>query len=182
MTVSGSPIQEQEALSHQISRLATDECLSLGAPPLFASVTFRRDFRIAKKDVAPVAKTIADLVSKAAAHGYWSMRVEHDQLPECVDDLLVYCPQGLKEPFITTTATVWVPEVDDGELFRNVLKKEAKLAAYRQECSEVWLLIVVDGFRVSSVSEVPTNISQITSAFDRVILLHDWASAINIKN
>jgi len=181
--IDGSPLQEQESLCHQIAHVATQKCIESSLPNLYVAVSFERARRIVKKDVVPVAEAIAKLVSDTAAHVDWSLKVVNDgQLPECIDDILMYRPAGLTEPFVGFTATTWVPPVAEDELRKIVLNKEKKLDAYRRRCSEVWLVIVIDGFRIASLSELPPDASRVTTAFDRVIVLHDWRSAIELSN
>ena len=76
-------------------------------------------------------------------------------------------------PSVTIIGTTWVPEIDLGELARIIAGKDRKLDAYRKKCAIVWLLIVVDGFRMSSVTEAPIALAAMPSAFDRVLVLHD---------
>jgi hypothetical protein len=180
-TVSGSPLQEQEALAHQVSQRATEECLRRQAPPLLASVSFNHNHRLSKKDVVPLADTIASLVIPAASSGFWSVEIDDDLLPESVDYITVYRPSGLKEPFISNTGAVWVPEIDSTELARVVAGKERKLLSYRRDCTQVWLLVFVDGFRISSITEYPQQVVELASQFDRVVVLHDWSRAYTLS-
>ena len=181
--IDGSPLQEQESLCHQIANVATRMCIEFSVPNLYVAVSFERERRIVKKDVVPVAEAISKMVSDSAADVDWSLKVVNDgQLPECIDDILIYRPAGLPEPFVGFTATTWVPPVAEGHLKQAVLKKEKKLAAYRRRCSEVWLVIVIDGFRIASQSELPADVARVTTAFDRVIVLHDWRNAIELSN
>jgi hypothetical protein len=182
-TIEGSPIQEQESLCHQIANVATRRCTESAVPNLYVAISFERARRIVKGDVVPVAEAIVKLVRDRAADVGWSLKIANDgQLPECIDDILMYRPEGLTEPFVGFAATTWVPPVAEDQLKQSILSKEKKLDAYRRRCSQVWLAIVIDGFRVASLCELPAEVSRVATAFDRVIVLHDWRQAIELSS
>jgi hypothetical protein len=165
----GSPPMEQEALAHQIAERATEICVERGAAPFWAPVSFEHGVRLRKHDVEPVANAIASAINTRAADF-----IRNDgQLPPWVDDIVVHPLGPMHTPSVTIIGTTWVPEIDLGELARIIAGKELKLDAYRKKSATVWLLIVVDGFRMSSVTETPTALPAMPSAFDRVVVLHD---------
>lgn len=165
----GAHPMEQESLKHRIVDRATEICKTAGARGFLAPVAFARDVRITKRDAEEVARAVAQaILTRPAAF------IENDgQLPACVEDVRVYDVGDKHEATVTYVDTTWLPPLDAAELARLVVAKEAKLVEYRQRCATAWLLIVVDGFRLSSWSEAPHLWPHLTSAFDRVLLLHD---------
>jgi hypothetical protein len=165
----GSPPMEQEALAHQITNRATEVCVEQAAGPFLASVTFEHDVRLRKRDVEPVANAIASAILTRDAD-----LIQNDgQLPASVSQIVVH-PLGPKHaPFVTFSGATWPPPLDVDELARIIAGKERKLDAYRKKSATVWLLIVVDGFQLSSMTEAPTALPAMPSAFDRVLVLHD---------
>jgi len=172
----GSPLKEQEALAYQITNRATEICVERGAPPFLAPVSFEHGVRLRKRDVEPVASAIASAI---LARDVDCIQNE-GQLPECVSQIVVHPLGPMHTPSVTIIGTTWVPEIDLGELARIVAGKERKLDAYRKRCATVWLLIVVDGFQLSSMTEPPSALPPMTSAFDRVVVLHDRTTVVTL--
>jgi hypothetical protein len=170
----GTRLKEQEALQHHITDRATALCVERGAPPLWGVVSFANGVRITKRDIDVVATAIAE----ACMHGKGGLLVNEGQLPACIDDIRFH-PIGARHvAMISAIGTTWPPPVDERELGRIVASKEPKLAAYRKSCSTVWLVIVIDGFQLSSMTEAPTDLAPIATSFDRVLLLHDRSTVI----
>jgi hypothetical protein len=165
----GSHPKEQEALAHHITERATEICIARGATPFWAPVTFEHGVRLRKRDVEPVASAIASAILARDAEV-----IRNDgQLPPCVSDIVVHPLGPDHAATVSVIGTTWVPAIDVEELTRIIAGKELKLDAYRKKCATTWLLIVVDGFQLSSMTEAPTVLPAMTSAFDRVIVLHD---------
>jgi hypothetical protein len=83
---------------------------------------------------------------------------------------------GLSETQVTSTDVVWVREIEAEELQQLLSAKEVRLNSYRQKCAKVWLLIVVNGFRRSSMALKPSTNLGLASSFDRVFLLFNFDS------
>jgi hypothetical protein len=132
-------------------------------------VSFEHGVRLRKRDTEPVAIAIASAILTRDAD-----RIQNDgQLPPCVSQIVVY-PLGPKHaPTVTFSGATWPPPLDVDELARIIAGKELKLDTYRKKSATVWLLIVVDGFQLSSMTEAPTTLPAMPSAFDRVVVLHD---------
>ena len=60
------------------------------------------------------------------------------------------------------------------ELQQIMRTKEAKVPSYRQQCREVWLLIVARGFEPSTFGDLGPEVEGywFESGFDRVFFLH----------
>jgi hypothetical protein len=68
----------------------------------------------------------------------------------------------------------FVPTLTPSELQQIMRSKEAKVPSYRQQCSEVWLLIVARGFEPSTFGDLGSEVEahEFETAFDRVFFLH----------
>lgn len=169
-----SPVQEQEALAQRIVARASELCRDAGLPYLWAPVTFNRSTRLTKRDIEPVAKAILEHLSN-----HVDSHFENDgSLPDCIESLTKHLIG--QEHLVTTMGTLWVPEINEQSLSSLIAKKEKRLAAYRSRCQFVWLLIVLDGFRLSSAVERPREVAAVRTDFDRVVLLHDRHSIIDV--
>jgi hypothetical protein len=74
----------------------------------------------------------------------------------------------------TSVRGAFVPTVTPPELQQIMWKKEAKAPSYRQQCREVWLLIVARGFEPSTFGDLGSEAEahEYATAFDRVFFLH----------
>ena len=68
----------------------------------------------------------------------------------------------------------FVPTLTPPELQQIMWNKEAKVPTYRQQCREVWLLIVARGFEPSTHVDIGSEVEgyRFESGFDRVFFLH----------
>jgi hypothetical protein len=68
----------------------------------------------------------------------------------------------------------FVPTLTPPELQQIMWNKEAKVLSYRQQCREVWLLIVARSFEPSTHVELGSEIEvhEFETAFDCVFFLH----------
>jgi hypothetical protein len=171
----GSHPKEQEALTHHITDRATARAIEAGVPPCWVVVTFERNVRLLKRDI----DTVADAIVDAIRTGRTYLR-NNGKLPSCIDDIVVHPLPAGKELLVAPIGTTWVPPTDADELARLIATKEGKLPAYRARCDVVWLLIVIDGFQLSSMTERPTSLPSIATAFDRVLVLHDRTTVLTV--
>lgn len=67
-----------------------------------------------------------------------------------------------------------VPTLRPLDLHKRIEEKEDKVTSYRQKCSQVWLLIVANGFEPSTFGELAPEIEAFSfeTSFDRVFFLH----------
>ncbi len=68
----------------------------------------------------------------------------------------------------------FVPTLTPPEIQQLIRKKEAKVPSYRQQCREVWLLIVARGFEPSTHVDLGPEVEAYTfeTPFDRAFFLH----------
>lgn len=175
----GSPLQEQESLTHSVASRASALYPST-EPPVWATLMFTKDVRLSKRDVNSIAASLVAAVREATGSGR-SRVANEGQLPESIDAIVLY-PLGVgKTTEFTVAGTTWPPEIDHDEVARIIAGKERKLPAYRKACAPVWLLIVVNGFRLSSMTSSPAGLENaFQSTFDRVLLLHDDRTVVRV--
>jgi hypothetical protein len=67
------------------------------------------------------------------------------------------------------------------ELQKIMRDKEAKVPSYRQECQEVWLLIVARGFEPFTFGDLGSEVAgyRFESGFDRVLFLHYFDGSVS---
>ncbi len=73
-----------------------------------------------------------------------------------------------------------VPDVTPEHIQARIEDKHAKLAAYRSRCTQVWLIIVADGFAPSGHFHLPAHTAEHTyeSDCDRVFYYHAFYNEI----
>jgi hypothetical protein len=67
----------------------------------------------------------------------------------------------------------WVPRLTIAQVQRHIERKNRRYSIYRQKCAAVWLVLSVDGPRLSTVFEVDDDVptARYDTPFDRVFLL-----------
>ena len=95
-------------------------------------------------------------------------------LPEEVGSLTVDRRINFSKNSWTSVRGGFVPTLTSSELQKIMRDKEAKVPSYRQECQEVWLLIVAHGFEPSTFGELGPQQEdyEFGSSFNRVFFLH----------
>jgi hypothetical protein len=148
-----------------------------GGPPVHASLKFRDGTRIARADMARVARELGVVL----AHQIRDLHAGQRQLPEVEVSLdrhgLVRvavwpCLAG-RRPLWHRDSSGMVDNAQPEDILATLAGKESKIEAYRRRADEIWLLIVCDfmanGLFIDPPAEpVPFRIH---SGFDRLFCL-----------
>jgi hypothetical protein len=183
VTVEGSPLQAEVALTDKLLQ----SCMALHNecgidPTIVVTVMFRPNARI--RDTHAGAVALVEAVAAEAANIGWSTEILNDgQMPSWAAKLVAYRKERQSEPLWLSSGTAWPVPIEIDEISAIIAEKEQKLAAYRQKCAEVWLLVVIDLDRVSSIAELSDIVAReaFETGFDRVILLHGTSSIIQLN-
>jgi len=174
----GSFLQAKETYAHQILRRAKEIHGDRGGKPALVSLSLSHGVRLNKARVEPLAATLADVVQSQMPLNQRATEVrqtwrDDSLLPLEFSSLTIFCADSLQEP-------VWgpimdfiaVPDIPSALVLSRINQKNAKVGKYRAQCDEVWLLIVVDGFRQSTWFDVSGEALRQTyqSNFDRTYL------------
>lgn len=175
----GSPLQEQESLAHLVVNRSAALYLPSEAP-ILAAVTFAKDVRITKRDVEPLAQALVRTAHRGARSA--TRHVSNDgTLPNAIVAVAIYPLDRAQATAFIALGSTWPPEVDREEVQRIITSKEQKLQRYKKECAEVWLVIVLNGFRVASMTSSPMNLDMaFGSSFARVLILQDDHAIVRI--
>jgi hypothetical protein len=95
-------------------------------------------------------------------------------LPQEVASLNVDRQINFSKNSWTSVQAAFVPTITPPELQQIMRTKEAKVLSYRQQCREVWLLIVARGFEPSTHVDLESELEshEFETTFDRVFFLH----------
>jgi len=172
------PLQEQETLQQQAVSRA--QRLFEGAGPQFLDVTFlfRSDETLTKGRVPGLAEDLCAAVGHMTPGSVGTISEE-----------IVPPPIGSGPPELAWARVSLLPELTRGSwkilasdymapltttlVQERIDEKTARYSAYRTHCASVWLLIVVDTARTSSIFGVPNDVQahRYDSPFDRTYLL-----------
>ncbi len=167
----GTNLQEQDSLRSQIATRATMLCRERTPLGRRMSIRFLHDYNLRTCDVEPIARDLTRLLEK------YSSGIVIDsgkELPRGVASVAITCVDHRHHTDVGIVGAVWPSVVDHAKLRKIVDEKSGKLSKYRERCERVWLLIVIDGFSASTAVEVPPDLPQFETEFDRVLLLFEY--------
>jgi hypothetical protein len=183
ISVDGAPLQAQVSLTEKLLRA----CMALHAnrgidSKLIVSIQFRQNLRV--RDTKTAAEALVTALELEAAHVPVGGEIlNNGQMPTWVEKLIVYRRDKQQAPLWLNVGVAWPVPLEVREIEGVLADKEPKLATYYQNCSEIWLLIVVDTNRISSMAELSQAIAGETfkTGFDRVLLLHGTSAVIRLN-
>jgi hypothetical protein len=175
----GSRMRAQEKTEDRVLLTASEQHQSKGLPPVAVYVLWNPHRAFSRRRIQELATVLADLVQEylpvlgheVAIH---RRHPERRSLPEEVGSLTVDRRINFSKNSWTSVRAGFVPTLTPPELQKIMQDKEAKVPSYRQECQEVWLLIVAHGFEPSTFGELGPQQEdhEFESSFDRVFFLH----------
>lgn len=173
------PRQASESLRKQIVDRAQSLYKEAGGPELWVSVYFSAFESLSKSRVPHIASRLESLVRAANVADDGNVRLEADwDTPDFHDEInsihirrLAILTKG----FWNVPDAAFVPDCEPNQIQELIDKKNKRLTSYRNYCDVIWLVIVVDGFALSSTvnfREAVRNHS-FTSDFDRVFIFEN---------
>lgn len=102
-------------------------------------------------------------------------------LPQEVASLTVVRRKSISKDSWTTVRPAFVPTLTPLKLQQTMRNKEAKVPSYRQQCGEVWLLVVARGLEPSTFGDLGPEVEgyRFESGFDRVYFLHYFDGSVS---
>ncbi len=174
------PLQEAESLQTRIVDQAQSIYEANGGPPLYVSVVFGFYERFNKKDVMALASRLAKFISSLSINEGDRLQLENmyedRNYPEEITMLFIDRSPGHKQALWHPFGAVMVPGCAPKEIQARVDAKNKLCDVYRKKCQEIWLLIVVDGFSLSTLIDLPDETLNHTyeSQFDRIFLFENF--------
>jgi hypothetical protein len=175
----GSPLRAREHTEDKLLWLASREYDSRGLPPVMVHVHWNHYSGPGLTRMRGLAVFLADFVASHLPEQGLQVTVRDphpawESLPQEVDSLSIYRRESISRNVWTPVRADFVPTLSCAELQRIISGKEAKVSSYRQECQEVWLLIVAHGFEPSTHVDLGPEVEghDFEAGFDRVFFLH----------
>jgi hypothetical protein len=129
--------------------------------------------------VPELAIALADLVEVYLPEQDGEVAIKHTHpawrsLPWEVSYLSICRKKILSKNLWVPTRGAFVPTLTPLDLQKRIEEKEGKVTSYRQKCSQVWLLIVANGFEPSTFGELAPEVEEFPfeTSFDRIFFLH----------
>jgi hypothetical protein len=168
---------EQATLRRRVVDLAGTRHSAAGGSPLSLAIEFSDHPRLSKKRVEESA---ADLARLVAGLRHPLIHYRRRELPSADSALLPAVRQITGHALPPSSAPAWLianpgwpSRAGESGIQRVVSAKEGRLAAYREACEEVWLLIVFDSSPGQDQIKAPSEPVKfaVDTAFDRIFCL-----------
>jgi hypothetical protein len=178
----GASLQAQESLRGRAARAAQRvfEALVPARPSLHVSIHFSSVNRLTKRGVVSVAPAIACAVDdhipppdgRCMVRSEWAIEGE---LPDEVCALNIYHFANHHRTAWATPGGTYVPALEYALVAQYLEKKDRRLALYRKQCDEAWLLLVASDSHLAGMFRIDQHQLDLVgrASFDRVFLLHE---------
>jgi hypothetical protein len=180
-----SDLGAKESVENVALRLASQTYESKGYPPVEVRVLWNFDEKPTKRTMHQFVDTLSEFVAShlpspgdevAIRYPHWAWR----QVPQEIISLTISRRRTMDSNFWVSTRGGFVAELTSADLHSIIRKKEGKVSSYRRSCTQVWLLIVANGFEPSTHCDLAPEIEgfQFETNFDRVFYLHSFAGMV----
>jgi hypothetical protein len=175
------PRHASEGLRDQIVKRAQRIYEDSSGPELWVSVHFSPYAKLRKSLVPGLATKLARIVAGTNVGMNGSVSLEDDSdapgSPEEISMINIRRLQVLTKGFWTSPDAAFVPDCEPKEIQQIIDKKNKRVASYLRKCQTIWLLIIVDGFALSSTVNLPdaTRSHVYRSGFNRTFVLENAA-------
>jgi hypothetical protein len=176
----GSPMRALEGTEDKVLRTASEQYQSKGLPPVVVNLLWHPHQALDRRRKSKLATDLANLVQEHLPELGHRVAIRYRRhpawrsLPQEVESLTVDRQVNFSENSWTSVRGASVPTLTPPELQQIMWNKEAKMLSYRQQCREVWLLIVARGFEPSTHVDLGSEVEvhEFETTFDRVFFLH----------
>lgn len=177
-----SNAMRSESLESRVVERAQGEFEAAGGPLLDIHFHFsQRPMR--KSDVNGIARALVAAVNEIIesnpspddpVEAWRYNRGALNPLPAQIEYLWI--DHGKGESLWGVTRSGGILVMDQDRIQAEIDVKDAKVAEYRSECDELWLLLVSDGFSPSTALKLPEEVGelQFTTGFDRVFYFNNF--------
>lgn len=148
-----------ESLREDVVRRARTMYECEGGPPIHVSVFFNSSTPFTKQRVKTLADELKTLVIRNLPNPDSHATEEYDWInrewfPEEISQISVWRLSGLTSCDWTAPDAAFVPHCTIEMIQEVILKKAARFNAYTRLVQECWLLLVLDGFRLSGTFQL----------------------------
>lgn len=173
--------QEQESLEQRIVDKARSIYENGGGPPLYVTLAFIPAIKLAKNEVNSISSRIASIVrdhipNEGQHHILDACQLPAKYLPRQISAVFVDRFYNQREMFWAVMRSDNIPNISSEQIQEIIHNKDIHVRKYLERCSEVWLVIVQDGFAPSSGFDLSEGVLMkvYKSAFKRVFLFRNF--------
>lgn len=143
------------------------------------SIQFLDEVPIRKNEIPEIAERVSARLNELYSGD--SERANADSLPSAIESVSLTRLEGHQGLQPVHTSAYWPGPIDEQEIARIILKKEAKLPTYRQKTDEMWLVIFIDCNEPACGTLYPSSFAtRFRTSFDRIFLLYDQIASIEL--
>ena len=178
------PRQEQESLRRQVLSKASALHAASASGLIRVSAHFNGYVPIRKTQISDLAKKIVSVVLNYRLSPWERVEVQWEDglttLPELAALSISGYPSDMKSEWVGPDAN-YLPNVTQEEIQKIVNGKTARIPRYAKEVALKWLLIVMDGFAMSSTAQVTPELiaHQFQGKFSRLFLFEVFGSRVH---
>jgi hypothetical protein len=178
------PRQEQEALRRQVLSKASALYATLWNGRIRVSAFFNGNVSLRTNHISDLAKRLVDVVLNYQPNPWEQIDVQWEdglsRLPELSALLINGYPTEMESEWVGPDAN-YIPNVTPEEIQKIADGKTARIPRYRTDISSKWLLIIMDGFSMSSTASVPQGVTshRFQGKFDRLFLFEAFGSRVH---
>lgn len=178
------PRQEQESLRRQVLRKASALHAPSASGPIRVSAHFNGCVPIRKSQISDLAKKIVSIVLNYRLSPWERVEVQWEDglstLPELAALSISGYPSDMKSEWVGPDGN-YLSSVTQEEIQKIVNGKTSRIPRYAKEVASKWLLIVMDGFAISSTAQVTPELTahQFQGRFNRLFLFEVFGSRVH---
>lgn len=183
--------KKDESLQYRVKNSVSPHCDQIGLPPTFVNISWRPNWQLTSSRVKPLIRDIVELISihmpekEGTRISLRSGNFKKDEFPSELIGLTIYRSAKIDSTSVIATRGAWEIPIKIDELKNIITEKERKLPLYRDKCYEVWLLIVAEGIKPSSIATLDSLVYDYSfnSQFDRIFFfdLHNNYKVTELK-
>lgn len=170
------PFQEQESLWEQVTEKAERFYTQLGWPPVDVAVRPHPYHSLSPGSVESVGRRLAVAVRSRLPPVNSTLRVkdcwDDTLVPDAIHSFRIAHFEILENPAFHFGQGTFVPTLNVEGVQAQLDNKNPKCSNYRRSCDEAWLVVVIDGWRTSSTTDIGNDVrsARFDSEFDRAFL------------
>lgn len=178
------PRQEQESLRRQVLSKASAMHAPSATGPIRVSAYFNGNVPIRKTQISDLARKIVSVVLNYRVSTWERVEVQWENglstLPELAALSISGYPSDMKSEWVGPDAN-YLPNMTPEEIQKIVDGKAARIPRYPTGLDSNWLLIIMDGFAMSSTARITPELitHRFQGKFDRLFLFEAFGSRVH---
>lgn len=175
------PEQASEAMRKRVIARAQDIYIARQLPPVIASFFVDDRIHLKKREIEPLAESLADLVAKNLPGPNATTELpagweEAKQFPAILHSLSVHRLDAITKTFFNSPSATWIKNLTREDIDRALSNKDRKYSAYRARCDEAWLVINAGIESMATWFEFDGEVltDTFTTCFDRAFLVQHF--------